>query len=435
MSQAHGMAATIRSAQESETFDLAGQSASTIEATIRSAFTEAFPLHNMIRITFITGAGKLARQKYDENAAKVLTKVLNELGYMEDKGASCVIESQGCYKSQHDTGKNLKTIVVFPKLESFHDENAEDQAVKDRGPSVLDEGSPQQLIAMSNLNVFERMLTSQCPSWSQKKQCLSVIGDIKAIVDSLDGKLLSGTPLTDSEQEFYDACDLTSLQKKEEAVKEEMQKCIDEGKITSNEKKKLVLQVREKLSSLTKEIEECANKPKKLKQLKDQQQRLQEREKKLESISPCPPHPLKFQTEIEKLRRELQPLLKLENETKGRLLTLKETTTLARKEEIELEILQLEERSRGWFEDDEDFQLRIDASRTLAKSNANAVMKKKTMKPTSAAGNGGGGMKKPINFVIPGASAKRNIPSKSTTKKAPTNAFAAMMMDSDSDSD
>jgi hypothetical protein len=434
MSQAHGMAATIRSAQESETFDLAGQSSSTIEATIRSAFTEPFPLHDMIRITFITGAGKLARQKYDENAAKILTKVLNELGYVEDKGASCVIESQSCYKSQHDTGKNLKTIVVFPKLESVHDDdNVEGQAVKDRGPSVLDEGSPQQLIAMSNFNVFERMLASQCPSWSQKKQCVSVIGDIRAIVDSLDGKLLSGTPLTDSEQDFYDACDLTSLQKKEEAAKEDMQKCIDEGKITSNEKKKLLLQVREKLSSLTKEIEECANKPKKLKQLKDQQQRLQEREKKLESISPCPPHPLKFQSEIEKLKRELQPLLKLENETKGRLLTLKETTTLARKEDIELEILQLEEKSRGWFEEDEDFQLRIDASRTLAKSNAN-VVKKKTMKPTSAAGSGEG-RKKAINFVVPGATAKRNIPSKSTAKKAPTNSFAAMMMDSDSDSD
>lgn len=432
MSQAHGMAATIRSAQESETFDLAGQSSSTIEATIRSAFTLPFPLNEMIRITFITGAGKLARQKYDESAAKVLTKVLNELGYVEDKGASCVIESQGCYKSQHDTGKNLKTIVVFPKLNLIQD-YVEDVDVKDHGPSILEEGSPKQLIAMSNLNVFEKMIAGQCPSWSQKKQCVSVIGDIRAIVESLDGKLLSGTPLTDAEQEFYDACDLTTLQKKEETIKEEMQKYIDEGNITSIEKKKLLIQVREKLSNVNKEIEVSENKPKKLKQLKDQQQRLQEREKKLESISPCPPHPLKFQSDIEKLRRELQPLLKLESETKGRLLTLKETTALARKEEIELEILQLEERSRGWFEDDEDFQLRVDASRAIAKSKAN-VVKKKVVKPTGTSGSKGG-VKKPINFVVPGASAKRNVQSKSTAKKAPTNAFAAMMMDSDSDSD
>lgn len=433
MAQAHGMAATIRSAQESETFDLAGQSSTTIEGTIRSAFTLPLPLNTMIRITFITGAGKLARQKYDENAAKVLTKVLNELGYVEDKGASCVMESQGCYKSQHDTGKNLKTIVVFPKIEVIQNDDGENVDLKDRGPSVLEKGSPKELIAMSNFHVFERMIASQCPSWSQKKQCISVMGDIRGMVESLDGKLLSGTPLTDAEQEFYDACDLSSLQKKEETIKEEMQKCIDEGRITSTEKKKLLMQVREKLSNLNKDMEASANKPKKLKQLKDQQQRLQEREKKLESITPCPPHPLKFQSDIEKLRRELQPLLKLENETKGRLLTLKETTTLARKEEIEFEILQLEEKSRGWFEDDEDFQLRVDASRAIAKSKAN-VVKKKTSKPTGTTGSKGG-MKKPINFVVPGASAKRNIQSKSTAKKPPTNAFAAMMMDSDSDSD
>ena len=42
---------------------------------------------------------------------------------------------------------------------------------------------------------------------------------------------------------------------------------------------------------------------------------------------------------------------------------MKETKELAVKEELEEEIFQLEEASRGWFEDDEDFQGRVCAIR------------------------------------------------------------------------
>ena len=43
---------------ESETFDLAGQSVATIEKQIRDAFSEPLPVQEMIRLTFVTGAGK-----------------------------------------------------------------------------------------------------------------------------------------------------------------------------------------------------------------------------------------------------------------------------------------------------------------------------------------------------------------------------------------
>lgn len=434
MSQVHGMAASIRSAQESETFDLAGLSSSTIEVTMKSAFSDPFPLKEMIRLTFVTGAGKLSRQKYNDNASKALTKVLNDLGYIDDKGASCVLDSQGCYKSQHDTGKNIKTIVVFPKVYSVLHDRTDNASKEDKGPKILEEGSPGQLISICNLSDFEKLLSSKCPSWSQKKKCISVISDIRAIIESLEGKLVAGSPLTESEQEFYDSCDLSNLQMKDKMVKDEMQKCIDEGKITSIEKKKLLEQVREKLSSIANEINDFTDKPQKIQQLQEQRMRLKEREKKLESLTPCSPQVLKFQYEIETLRKELHPLLKLEHDTKGRLLTLKETTTLVRKEVIELEILGLEEKSRGWFEDDEDFQLRLDASRALSKSKADAVKKKISheRKPMSF---GGVGVKNPINFVIPGSHTKRLSKSDSKANKTPTSAFAAMMLESDSDTD
>ena len=70
----------------------------------------------MIRITLVVGAGKLGRQKYDPSALRTVTATLQSVGFVEDRGASCVSDCAGLFKFQHDTGKNLKTVVVFPKL-------------------------------------------------------------------------------------------------------------------------------------------------------------------------------------------------------------------------------------------------------------------------------------------------------------------------------
>ena len=330
---------------ESETFDLAGNSPSTIETTIRSAFSEPLDLQDMIRITFVTGAGKLARQRYDEDAARIVTSTLRDLGYVEDRGASCVKECAGSFKSQHDTGKNLKTIVVFPFIKSSSLEQGMNDLSLNKGPSILKEGSPEALLAMASMDTFEKMISSKCPSWSQKKACQSVLEEIKSIVQSLDDKVLKGTVLTNSEQEFYDTCDLTSLERKESFIKNEMHKQVEEEKITSLEKKRLLHQVKEKLDSLQEEIKDATenSKPKKLLKLQTQMQKLLERQTTLNNIQqPCPPHPLKHQPQIETLRKELHPLIQLEKETKGRLLSIKETAAMTRKQEIEDEILELE---------------------------------------------------------------------------------------------
>jgi len=120
MVTAHGLAGSIRAASESETFDLAGQSAGSIEAVMEAAFATPFDAFHddqeMIRLTFVTGAGKQARQKYDDGAQKAVTTVLQQHGYVEDRGAGCDRASAGTYKIQHDTGKNLKTVVVFPRI-------------------------------------------------------------------------------------------------------------------------------------------------------------------------------------------------------------------------------------------------------------------------------------------------------------------------------
>ena len=175
MSAVSGMAASIRASTESETFDLAGQNVSTITNTIHSAFSEPLPLTEMVRITFVTGAGKLGRQKYDEGAAKAVTSTLRDVGFEEDRGASCVVECAGSFKLQHDTGKNLKTVVVFPKILEL-EAGVEGLTIDDGAApqSLFQEGSPESMIAVSSMTVFERMVKSKCPSWQQKKGSIAV---------------------------------------------------------------------------------------------------------------------------------------------------------------------------------------------------------------------------------------------------------------------
>jgi hypothetical protein len=333
---------------ESDTFDLAGQNVNTITNTIQSAFQDPFPIHDMIRITFVTGAGKLGRQKYDANAAQAVTSTLRELGFEDDRGASCVKECAGFFKLQHDTGKNLKTVVVFPRIVVA--EEAVADTTGDGGPfasstaSMFQKGSPQEMMALSSKSVFESMVKSRCPSWSQKKGCIVVLTEIKTTVGEMEQKLLTGTPLTDPEQTFYDSVSSNALDEKVEHVKTLMHQQVDDGLLTSKEKTQLVSQVQERLETLSKDLAEAEkeNKAKKVEKLKDIMKKAEARKEKLSKITPKGPHRLKHEAEILKLRAEMQPLLDLEEGSKGRLLSVKETQTLARKDEILDEIAELE---------------------------------------------------------------------------------------------
>jgi hypothetical protein len=305
----------------------------------------------MIRITLVTGAGKLARQKYDENAAKAVTTALRDLGFEEDRGASCVKECAGSFKLQHDTGKNLKTVVVFPRIQDDQPSSGGENDGAASGPggskSLFPKGSPEEMIALSSKTVFEGMVKSRCQTWTQKKGCLAALGEIKSTLQKLDEKLLQGVALEDFEQEFYDAVSAASLEEKEAFVRDKMHQHVDDGTITATEKVQLLAQVTERLDTLTKEIADAekANQAKKLEKLRIAKEKADARKVKLAQITPKSLPPLKHQAEIFQLRSELKPLQELENNAKGRLLSLKETQSLARKDEILTEIASLEVRS------------------------------------------------------------------------------------------
>ena len=343
--------------QESDTFDLAGQSVSTIATTIRSALDQPLPISHMIRITLIVGAGKVGRQKYDENAAKAVTSALKEVGFEEDRGASCIPDCAGTFKLQHDTGKNLKTVVVFPNILGPTDSGGGESldgttAVADGGATgsisssrLMAPGSPREMIALSSSKALEGMIKSHCPTWSQKKECLAEIAELLTTLHDLEAKLVQGVSLSDPEQAFYENVSATVLEEKQTLIKDQMHQMVDDGRITTLEKSLLLAQVNDRLEVLAKERDEAEKngQSKKVEKLKNLQEKAEARKEKLSKIPPKPDlPPLKHHAEIFKLRSELKPLLELEEGARGRLLSIKETQTLARKDEILAKIADLE---------------------------------------------------------------------------------------------
>uniref|UniRef100_A0A7S2JSB7 Uncharacterized protein n=1 Tax=Leptocylindrus danicus TaxID=163516 RepID=A0A7S2JSB7_9STRA len=432
-----GLAAKIRSTDgltDAETFDLAGKDPTTIANAVTAAFAK--PFENNVRLTFITGAGKLERQKYHEALAKTVTAALKEHGYEEGT------DDPGTFKMQHDTNKNLKTVVVSPKLAGCDtaDGDVPTDAFKSMGVGngirIPGNGSPVYMVSVCSENVFEKMIASKIQSWSQKKTCGAIFEEIAEIVQALQDSLFKGEPLSDPQQEFYDTVSLDTLALKAGIVKKSMAAQVESGSITKEEKAQLLEQVSSKLSAIEEEIGSSQGKPKKLAKLTETKQKLKKREEMLGKITPQPPHKLKNEVQIMKLRTEMRPLEKLEAESRGRLLSIKETSMLTRKTEIEEEIVNLENSSREWFEGDDSFAVRVQASRDAAAAKRKQAAKKKTP-------GAGVSKSKPVTkWVTPGANkpgywgaAPKKKPTASKPQAGKSGGMFAAMMDSDSDSD
>ena len=438
-----GVAASIRSSLESSTFDLAGHDATSIQSIAHDAFSTPFPsLDQMIRITFIVGAGKLSRQKYDAKAMQILTAALRELDYVEDRGAGCSFDCAGCFKTQHDTGKNLFTVVVFPKVSASGNtsNNASGDANEEEEP-LLPTNSPGYKIAVCSISTFQSLLSSQCPTYAQKRKCMECIEGLMELLQSMEDKLMGGHPLDSAEQSLYD--EMGELKEKLAYTQKEAAKHVDEELLTVQEKEMLVEMNQTRITALMKEKSSAAV-AEKLKKALARKERLQNiSDEKLSSLSSTYPPPLRHEAKLTPLRKKLLPLLALEGKSKGGFLTLAETKALAEKEEIENEIEHLEEASYGWFEEEDAFEERLQKSRDKfnAKYGKKSGSGKASAKKSSAAGkNGGAGGKNSVNkWVLPGQKQKSGWDTaggkKKSTKGKGGSVFSAMMLDDSSSSD
>ena len=405
-----------------------------------SLFEHALFLNPPLCTTNDSGAGKLARQKYDSKAGQTLTNALRGLDFEEDRAASK--GSEGCFKSQHDTGKNLFTVVVYPRLaaESQAGPANDDDAVCHLYPIPLPlvEGTPLHAVLLSSEGAFEMLASKACQSWSQKKNCLEAMKVAMEMLQQMDSKLMGGSALSDAENAFYDETGgMASLEKKGDIMKSLMAKQVTGGQLAADELSYLQKQVSDRIASLQQDIDSALqlSQDKKASKFTAQMEKATERRKMLEKHTPQAPLKLKHEAQIATLKKQLQPLLKLEAGAKGRMLTLKETKELAAKDEILAEIEELEWASQGWFEDDESFEIRLEACRKRLAVKSSS--KKSTSGKGRAPGTGSRTAGKNTTWLTPsnsGLTAKSKAAKKSKPKSS-GGVFAAMMLDSDSDSD
>jgi len=442
-----GVARDVRLAVASEEFDLAGYT----ETKSKEMFTQAFgrPLtapKEAVQFTFVIGGGKLVRQKYSEELRKWISSALLEIGYVEDRGAS--VGSQGAFKHQHDTNLNLMKLIVFPNLDlSAHEadeagDNDEDESRKE---------TPEYIAITSTLSVFRTMVSSKVQSWRQKKRLLKHLQDALELYTVIEAKMCRGEVLSVKEQEIYDT---TSEENPHKIayLQGEIKRHIDDGRLSESEQQELVdilsgnlEQVGEELEKARKEAAAAAR----VSAIEKKIENMMARRGVVQQLVPIL-HRLKHSEDILKLRLRIFPLVELEEKGKSNSLTLKDLQTLEQKGDLEEAVLRLEHGSRGWFEDDHDFEARCAYELREAKAAYKGKQGKGSNSKAAGGARAGAGAKKSSVAsasasawtFAPSASVKSSkSSSKGTSNKAPSslkgsNPFAAAFGGgSDSDSD
>ncbi|GMH85528.1 hypothetical protein TrST_g10504 [Triparma strigata] len=411
-----GLSLEISTSPSGSTIDLAGTSSTSAASSLSSALSSPFP--SIRRLTFIVSGGKGVRGKYDLSLYKDLLLVLKDSGYKsEQEGGD---ESKGgSYKSQHDTGKNLKTIVVFTRPTTVEAEEEEEEKVKG---GALDETSVDYKAICSSFTIFEKLVETRCPTWSEKKTLCGVLTVGQELYNILMSEVLRGKVLTSQEQNYVDSSD--SFEAKLSHLKSLMQEHVKSGSLTSVEKTTLLNQVSEKI-------------------LSSSQPALLKRKSLLESSPGTFAVPFRNLQLLKKLSDEIGLITKIEKGASGRLMTQKELKKVQEKEEIMVKLEEVLGKERGWWEEEDVWEER--------RTGVEALLKEGEKKAMKTSGGGGGKkvpVKKPVksatSWVTPGAGKKisgaglgRGVGGGGGAKKQqkPGGLFAAMMDSSDSDSD
>jgi len=382
---ASGLAGKVRRSTESDEFELAGYDQARCDDFAKSAFTEPFELREMIKLSFVVGGGKLVRQKYSDDLPKIFMCAMAAIGFQDDNSASLEAKSAGKFKFQHDTGKNLKFVHVFPRMiapQAGGGEEGEEEE-EDEGPS-----SPEDILCRAGAKDFSRLVTDYVQTYQQKKRLLDTIKGRISKLESIEGKMTRLEALSSEEQALFDDVGADALREKAKLLSGAMQEMVDEGKLTSAEKSAFLEQLEVKLAAVEEEIKkaEADGKAKKVQALSQQKELAQKTRATVKDAPAAPLAQLRHGNELKKLYAKLAGLDKIEKVSKGHY-TMDDLKKLGERPEIDEAISVLETRSRGWFEDDDVFKERVQACQKAGVSAA----AKKGAAPASRPGSSSSG--------------------------------------------
>uniref|UniRef100_A0A7S1XW95 Uncharacterized protein n=1 Tax=Phaeomonas parva TaxID=124430 RepID=A0A7S1XW95_9STRA len=353
-----GRAGEIRACMETEQVDLGGVTPAQVPQLVADAFgTPRDDLTEMIRVSLVVGAGKLGRQKYHADLPKALVAALREHGYEEDTGAALLWDCAGSFKHQHDTGKNLKILHVYPLATP----PGADEDEADAGP----QWTPQQILCICNMERFEDAVRHRTPTWQTRRQLVDVLKAEGASIAAMEQKMCTGTPLEPDEQAFYDEVSTELLEQKAAYLQTALRDMVQAGQIDTRDKAAALAAATERL----RELQGVENpNPKVLKQIEKTSERIAH----LETIRPIEV-PLQHHAEIVEIWKRLQELEPLQKKEQSGNLSLNEIRQLAERDELREQVAMLQNRSRAWFEEEDSFEAR----KTELRSKFVAAQRKK----------------------------------------------------------
>lgn len=363
---------------------------------------------------------------------------LREIGFSEDRSAAETFDSQGTYKQQHDTGQNLKYLIVYPHVICASSLKA--GGTSEGAQVIVDTQSPQYIVNACELVTFKEIVNSKTQAWRQRKRLLKSVQDSSENFKSIEAKLITGAPLSAQEQAAYDTnsgADDDKIAWVQMVIKE----MVDGGFLTASEKDELLTSLASNIAQIQSEITEAReeSKPKKVEKLEEKKKGVAERKSKVEAIAPIH-HRLKHSEDILRLRLRLLPLIALEDKGRSMSLTMADLKNLEQKGEIEEAIFQLETASRCWFEDEQEFQERCELEAKEARTKyAKSQAGKKPSSGVKKASSGGSGstgrhISSGSSWSVAGAG-KKSVGSVGSVKKSGNAGFAAAFGGGDSDSD
>lgn len=330
--------------------------------------------------------------------SKWILTTLRGIQYKEDHGSINSFDCQGTYKYQHDTGKNLKFVHVFPKAVEAPSEGNEDELEEDNKLKIPEGVKKDEWFCLISTDaVFQKICSRKISTWTQLSRCKELFKNFNEKFITIEQKLASMKALDELEEFIYS--EVVEIPEKLVTLTKKMKKLVDEGQLTLKEKNTLIEKLKEKLPKTEK----------KLKTLET-----------LETKDILEVNRFRQQVELKKLLRSSLPLILIEEKAgpKGLWspkLNAQELQLLKLKLSCDEKIRALFTDELCYFETEEEFQKRKDL---LVKSVQSTVRTKKVAAKTLG-NNGGWGSVAPQR--------KKKIDFSKGVKKPNTGAFSALM--------
>ncbi len=187
-----GLAREVRTSVTSEQLDLGNYTEQRARDLVNAAFSTPLTAPTeMVKFTFVVGGGKLVRARYPEELTKWMVAALRDIGYSEDRSAAETFDSQGTFKQQHDTGQNLKYLIVYPHV-ACANKKALSSTQNEEAVETQNQSSPEYILTASEFSTFQEIVASKIVTYRQKKRLLKMLQDDLDGFKKIEEKLIAG---------------------------------------------------------------------------------------------------------------------------------------------------------------------------------------------------------------------------------------------------